>query len=376
MAVRIFFYFILIFLSTNSYSLERIKIGIIAEKKIKHLAANYFPEISQDALNLLIEEYKEKFLSKGIIIELEYFQLNKDAISAVSATRKAINSDIVAAVGLPISKYALVGGKILKKSNLTVIAPYASSSKLINYQPNLLLTSLFGGDISKYLEKYITKDLKTKKVVLNIVTWDRNYSKTLYQSFSESYKSKNTLVKTTEKNPDLKGILNTYNKHKPDVIFVPNFPVANVKIIKMLVNNGFKGNFVAPATWGDSSYSNFDKLMGGFKYNGYTLRSRTQYSISRKESEFRNRLTSIYNKEYSVLAANYYESLKFILDRMLAVKGKVTRGKLNKLLLEKPSTDTMFGKVCFIKGKRCDGEKINVVKVVEGKWSFHKSFGI
>lgn len=314
----------------------------------------------QAGIRMAIRDRQAELNKAGLELGSRYHNIGESHHTAMTATQNAVDSDSVAAVGLPTSYYADFGGKALTGSELVMISPYATSTDLRKYAENLILMSPMNSEFSKGVEETLAKHQRDSKPVI-VVPWDNAYSKNLYEELSTEFRQKSHLIKVLddERNHDLivKQVLET----KPSAVILFTFPAFTGKLIKAFSHKNFKGPFYGGDSWGEGENAPLHKITRGLDFVGWTLRANSEYIQDKRVDQFVERFSKDADVFFGTEAGLYYDAVNLIVDRILEIGTAVNREKLRKALLESPRRCGIFSGSC-VKGKE-SSKMLHLIKI-------------
>lgn len=338
------------------------------------LSADATKDFSSEAMALAVEDRREEFRKLGLSIRFKPHYLKDEPMSPFYKLEEVMKSDAVAAVGFGNSDQALVAAPLLKNSSLLVVSPYATSTAILSFEPNLLMFAASNAELAKSIETFINTSLKPKRLTA-VVAWDSAYSQNLYTSLSEEFRSHIKLIKTTEAIQDIKTLVKMGLADSPDAILIPNSEVNTATLIKVFSEEGFKGVFVGPETWGEATDNRFKTLTAGAPFLGYSIRQFSRFKISAAEERLTVRLDKSIARQYSTIAGLYYDSTNYVLDLIKLAAADVGRQQILTLSKTHRKHNGLTGPAC-LSTAICPGRTSQVVRIKNGAFKYERSFAL
>lgn len=324
----------------------------------------YRASLIDAAITMAQKDWEASSEQKRYNFEIVHYKYGDSTIEALDVVRQALNGDTVAAIGLTTSEYAAVAAPLLQGTSYTVISPYASAHSLMRYHPNLLLMDDPTTVEAKAITQFIEDELRPKKP-LAIVAWDSIYSKDLYMALPKTLQQKFHLIKVLNDSKNLEKISLQVMQYKPDLIFLPLFGIFAGHLIKEMTSAGYQGIFVGGQSWGETNGKAFQTITQGVDFLGYEVRIPSRHFLSSEQKKFAERFEREFQVVFSPLAANIYDSLFFLFNRINRLKETPSREIVQKLIQQERSFTGTMGKVCLF-DEWCDTRTYSVLKV-DGK---------
>lgn len=347
-------------LKADTKQLHKVEIAYITfDDKLGMIKPTY-PMIDT-AVRIALNDRRSQLMRKGWDVSIRTYLLAEEPIKVRDTMKLILGGPTIGGVGLSVSAYATIGGPVIKDTDYTVVSPFATATKLLKYAPNLLLLSDPNTGVSSALEKFLNENFSGKKVV-SIVTWNRSYNKDLYQSMSDKFKKESRLIKLVSTNYDISAIADEALNGNPEVIFIPNFADISAVIIKEFTNRGYKGIFVSGDTWGETQGNAFQKLTQGLNFVAYTIRQYSRYDLPEKSQKLQKRLERLSEEKFNIVPILFYDSMSYLLERLLEIQGVPTRSALQAAILNNQIHEGIVGKSCLI-SEKCVDRKYKVLRV-------------
>ena len=332
----------------NNTELEEVKIGVFLQEFNDGIkTTEYAPEIIH-AVNKALALKKDALAAKGLRVSTTNYFLKEEETSSFEVMTQALEDDTIGGVGLSVSYFAKLGGPAIKNTNYLVVSPYATSTSLLEFEPNLRLFSATNLKRTQALEKFVSTQLNPTSMVA-IVDWSSLYSKDFFLGFESEFRKRIHLIKVVEKNLDYKKVSTEAMLRNPQVVILPNWGPISASFIKEMTELGYKGIFVGGDSWGDSKATGFFDFTGGVDFKGYVIR---QYSIHTLNDQ-----AILLNKEFyhdsdrkpRLLPLIFFESTSYLLNLILSVDGKPNRKKLMDAVEQVPLHQGVLGNNCLVK---------------------------
>ncbi len=354
---------------------RHIEIAIIARSDKPSINTPSYVGIARQGAKLAIEDYKARLFRRGLVVKARDYFVTDDSLSAHQEAQKAMTDGTLFAVGLQSSNDAAVAAKAVEGSDYVLLSTFATSTDLRKFWPNLILMSPTN-DIEANAVEMWTLNQKRFKRIAALINWENQYSKNMYDNFSQSFKNRVELFKVISEmqNPD--QWVERVVAFKPDVIVLPSFPVPAATAIQMLVAAGYRGEFVAGATWGDSTDQRFAEILKDIPYKGSIIRPYSILNPTKKEVVLKNRLKKEFGfDDYTPIAALYYDTTSLALESLLKIGRNVTRESFLKRMKKQEKYSGVLGTFC-LNDRHCAARTFRVLKVENNIRSYLTSFSV
>lgn len=358
-------------------TLREVSIALL-EIDPKEVGSKARPErrrIIEAAMQLAVSDRAADLARSGLRLTIELNDIFQSHESASTAVKKTLSGKSLVAVGLPTSYYAEHGGLSLKGTELAVISPFATSSKLERHAPNLILLMPTNRYSATAFSSFVSSDIKPKNTVA-IVPWDNAFSRDFYEEIPESMRASTKLIKILDDQQDLGTVTAQVDNLKPDVILLTSFPAFTGKIMRALHESGFRGTFVGPSSWGEGEGKPLHALTKDLPIRAFTVRETSEYFTTSEQTAFVGRFNQVTGMTFSSEAGLYYDGANLAIDRILEVGKGVDRTSLYKALVRKPVRCGIFTNVCPKGNKATSFYTFHVVSLEGGKFSPHKELHI
>ena len=364
---NIFAVLIVYFLSSSLlYSSEKVTIAFMDRGRTsswRHL-------ILEETIKMTLLDYEKVLKKRNIKIDLKKFFVPRyKNILVPEITQKAIESNAVVAIGHDLSSHALLAAPKIEKSNLSLISPYATSSKL-KFSKNIYQTAGSNNERAQALSHYIQNVKKVKSLVA-IVSWNDPYSKNYFHDF-EKYFSGSIKLHKVLKDKIYFDKLNLPKKNKHFLLVT--FPMQTAILIKKINNINENAIYFGPDSWGETNdhKEQITPITHNLSFTGLTLRKYTKHYSSKEETYFKERIKKRTNGKYSVLAALYYDSFRFVLESIIKVHPFINRNKLNQYMSSNPYFKGILGPICFRPSKCSQNLTYHIIKLDGTGFSYYE----
>ena len=301
--------------------------------------------IIEAAMQMALTDRAPDLAKVGLRLTIEQNDIYQAPDSAAKAVTKSIEGKSIAAIGLPTSYYAEHGGIALQGSELTVISPFATSSKLVRFSKNLLLLMPPNNQSAKAFGQVVREELKARSVAI-VVPWDNAFSQDFYTELPESLREKSTLIKVLDDQQNLDSVTRKITELKPDVVVLTSFPAFTGKLMRSIHEQGFRGVFVGPSSWGEGDGKPLHALTKDLPIRSMTLRETSEYFVTEAQQKFVARFNQTTGLTFSSEAGLYYDAANLVIDRVTSVGNQVSREKLTQALRSDPQRCGIFSNVC------------------------------
>jgi branched-chain amino acid transport system substrate-binding protein len=348
---------------------KTVKVSVLTEvpEVVKDL--DVFKSIPATA-QIALESRKKQLQAAGIEVVFDYHQNKMDPSELHDTMKKVYDSDAIAAVGYRSSAGVEYASKIIQGTDFVAVSPFATAAKAFDLKPNYYAVVAGNKEIAKHLEDFIRKDLKSKRP-LSIVAWDSPYSRDFHESFSTGFLKQVKLLKTWESLDGFEKELDGIRKYNPDVIILPNFPMASASLIRILTNAGIKPVFVGADSWGEGEQSVMPKILKQYDYRAYTIRQFSIFQLTEKQLNFKKTLKEKYGSEYASVTGLYHDSILLILDLILKSKNNLTRKGILEAAKKVKNIEGVMGKNC-LSSHVCPGRSFTILGLNPKGYQVHR----
>lgn len=370
---------VLMSLGVTAWGAEKtIKLGVIAE------LTGDMPAVGASCRNAAEMAVKEINAAGGLKVGKDKMKVELvvednagKADQSAAAAQKLITQDEVAAiVGPNASRYAIPASEIAESSETVLITPWSTNPKTTldantnqpkKYVFRACFIDPFQGGV---LAKFALESLKAKKAaVLYDVASD--YNKGIAEVFKQNYEKMGGKVVAfetyTTNDKDFSAQLTKIKDAKPDVIFLPNYYSEVPLQVQQAKRLGITVPFIGSDSWG----SNELLTLGGADLNGYYFS--THYAADNAAPVAKKFITD-YEKAYGAkpddVAALTYDAFGLLFNSIKNA-GKADRESIRAALSTLPSYKGVTGDMKFQADSRDPVKSAVILKIVDGKFTFH-----
>ncbi|MGV3010189.1 ABC transporter substrate-binding protein [Streptococcus thoraltensis] len=287
--------------------------------------------------------------------------------SATVTTNLTTENEVNAIVGPMVSSAVASASPNAEKAAVPLVAPAATQDDLTvtkdgktrQYMFRTTFVDSYQGEV---LSKFVSNDLKAKKVVLYYDN-SSDYSKGIAKEFKKKYKGDIVSESTFQaKDTDFQSALTKFKDADFDAIVMPGYYQEVGTIIKQAREIGIDAPIVGPDGFAD------DKLveLAGTK-NSSNVYYVSGYSAktSDKAAEFAKAYKEKYGEEPSMFAALGYDSVYMVAD---AAEGAKNSAEIAKNLAKTKDFEGATGTMTIDK-KHNPVKSVSVVGLTDGKES-------
>ncbi|WP_242257766.1 ABC transporter substrate-binding protein [Streptococcus thoraltensis] len=287
--------------------------------------------------------------------------------SATVTTNLTTENEVNAIVGPMVSSAVASASPNAEKAAVPLVAPAATQDDLTvtkdgktrQYMFRTTFVDSYQGEV---LSKFVSNDLKAKKVVLYYDN-SSDYSKGIAKEFKKKYKGDIVSESTFQaKDTDFQSALTKFKDADFDAIVMPGYYQEVGTIIKQAREMGIDAPIVGPDGFAD------DKLveLAGTK-NASNVYYVSGYSAktSDKAAEFAKAYKEKYGEEPSMFAALGYDSVYMVAD---AAEGAKNSAEIAKNLAKTKDFEGATGTMTIDK-KHNPVKSVSVVGLTDGKES-------
>ena len=270
---------------------------------------------------------------------------NKSELSEAStvSTNLVTQAKVNAIVGPATSGSTGAAITNAAKAGVPLVTPSGTQDDLTKGQEYLFRATFIDSFQGKILSKYVTDNLKAKKVVLYYDN-SSDYAKGMAKAFQEEYKGEIVATETfASKDTDFQAALTKFKDKDFDALVVPGYYTEAGKIVNqargmgidkpIVGGDGFNGEeFVQQATAERASNIYF---ISGFS---------TTVDVSAKAKAFLEAYRAKYNEEPSTFSALAYDSVYLVAN---AAKGAKNSGEIKDNLAKTKDFDGVTGQTSF-----------------------------
>lgn len=299
---------------------DKIKIGFNFEETGE--VASYGTAEKRGA-ELAVEEINKAGGVNGKEIEV----VSKDnksetAEAATVSTNLVTQSKVNAIVGPATSGATAASVSNASKAGVPLVTPSATQDDLTKNQDYLFRATFIDSFQGKIINKYVTDNLKAKKVILYYDN-SSDYAKGIAKAFQDEFKGEIVATETfASKDTDFQAALTKFKNQDYDAIVIPGYYTEAGKIVKqardlgidkpIVGGDGFNSDeFISQAT--PAAASNV------YYVSGYT----TTGEMSDKAKKFLDAYKAKYNEEPSMFAALAYDSVYMVAESAKEAKTSV-----------------------------------------------------
>lgn len=351
---------------------KTVKVSILAEVPEVVKDIDFYNAIPATA-KFALESRKMQLKNAGIDVLFDFYQHEMDPPELNAKMKQVYQSDSIASVGFRSSAGVEYTSQVIKGTDFVAIAPFASNSAIFELKPNYYGIIAGNREIAGHLENFIDQELKSARL-LTIATWDSPYSRDFYESFSQDFRKKTMLIKTWENLNGIESQMKTIVDYRPDVIVLPNFPVASASLIRMIRNAGINPIFVGADSWGEGENSVMLKVLDNVSFVGYTIRQFSLFNLTDKQKKFKDAMRKKYNADYASVTGLYHDAIVFILDLLIKNKNNLTRGAILKSAKESKYIDGVMGRNC-LSSHECPGRTFTILQMTKRGYKIKKVVG-
>lgn len=318
--------------------------------------------IIEKAIELAVASYKEILKKRDIEVSLKYFDIKSIPTGAIQEVKLAIDSNAIVAIGLSTSNTAKIAADLFGQKDLTIISPYATESGLREHYPKFILLPPDNDSMAETMVK-LAKKVSHRR--LAIVAWDCPYCRNLFQLISRHEKNDVKLIRAINDSENMNRLALEVIQEKPDLIYLPNFSLFSSQVISALSKKGFRGIFVGGDGWGDSTNGPFYAGINKQPFQGFMVTNFTIHDPPNGFDLFSKKFEESIQTYPKGIACYYYDTFALVLEKIMGIKGTITRDKMNQALKDTITFNGKFGKYCLNKSICSTESQLKVLKLDE-----------
>ena len=231
------------------------------------------------------------------------------------------------------------------KAGVPIITPSATQDDLTNKQDYLFRATFIDSYQGKIISKYVTDNLKAKKVVL-YYDQSSDYAKGMADAFKKEFKGEIVATETFQsKDPDFQAALTKIKGKEFDALVVPGYYTEAGKIVNQARGLGIDQTIVGPDGFGDAKFveqATPAAATNVYYVSGFT----TSGEMSEKAKKFIEAYKAKYKEEPSMFAALAYDSVYMAAE---AAKGAKTSVDIKDNLAKLKDFDGVTGSITIDK---------------------------
>ncbi|AOS71994.1 ABC transporter substrate-binding protein [Streptococcus gordonii] len=277
----------------------------------------------QKAAKLAVDEINKAGGVDGKQIEITDKD-NKSELSEAStvSTNLVTQAKVNAIIGPATSGGTGAAITNAAKASVPLITPSGTQDDLTKGQDYLFRTTFIDSFQGKILSKYVTDDLKAKKVVLYYDN-SSDYAKGIAKAFQEEYKGEIVATETfASKDTDFQAALTKFKGKDFDALVVPGYYTEAGKIVNQARGMGID----KPIVGGDGfnseefiSQATPAAATNVYYVSGYS----TSGDMTAKAKKFLEAYKAKYNEEPSMFSALAYDSVYMVAEASKGAKNSV-----------------------------------------------------
>ena len=277
----------------------------------------------QKAAKLAVDEINKAGGVDGKQIEITDKD-NKSELSEAStvSTNLVTQAKVNAIIGPATSGGTGAAITNAAKASVPLITPSGTQDDLTKGQDYLFRTTFIDSFQGKILSKYVTDNLKAKKVVLYYDN-SSDYAKGIAKAFQEEYKGEIVATETfASKDTDFQAALTKFKGKDFDALVVPGYYTEAVKIVNQARGMGID----KPIVGGDGfnseefiSQATPAAATNVYYVSGYS----TSGDMTAKAKKFLEAYKAKYNEEPSMFSALAYDSVYMVAEASKGAKNSV-----------------------------------------------------
>ena len=277
----------------------------------------------QKAAKLAVDEINKAGGADGKQIEITDKD-NKSELSEAStvSTNLVTQAKVNAIIGPATSGGTGAAITNAAKASVPLITPSGTQDDLTKGQDYLFRTTFIDSFQGKILSKYVTDNLKAKKVVLYYDN-SSDYAKGIAKAFQEEYKGEIVATETfASKDTDFQAALTKFKGKDFDALVVPGYYTEAGKIVNQARGMGID----KPIVGGDGfnseefiSQATPAAATNVYYVSGYS----TSGDMTAKAKKFLEAYKAKYNEEPSMFSALAYDSVYMVAEASKGAKNSV-----------------------------------------------------
>lgn len=358
--------------STNVFNpATEIKIGAIYSMTGSDAANNL------RGLNGTLLAVKEINRQGGILGKKIILQIYDDeslTAGAKECARKAVKDSVVAILGCTYSRVAMAAATIAQSDQVPLVAHIATHTALTSIGEYVFRACYNNRLQSQLLAKFVLTELKIKDAAILFLEGD-SYSVDLKEDFIAAFKSGGGKIVSEfgfkKDDTDFAQPLQTIQKLKPALLFIPAYISQSGMICKQAVRMGIKSIFLGADGWDD----------GIFSYSGTNITN--SYFIDHWDLAVENpgskRFCTAYATEYgNKIAPNSNSALAY--DAVYLLKSAITEaGSFNRKAIREKLQNIKFngitGDIIFDENRNPAKQAV-IKKIINDSIVYFKSIKI
>ncbi|HPS88053.1 MAG TPA: ABC transporter substrate-binding protein [Spirochaetota bacterium] len=351
---------------------ENIKIGFIGP--MTGDPGNYGKVMSQ-SIQIAVDEFNAEGGAHDFKAELVIEDAGTDAEKGIAAMKRlAYDDNIFGLVGACYSTVSLAIAPIAEASKILMISP-ASTHKDLPDKGKFIFRNIMNDALQAVVfAKYLYEVDKVKNVA--ILYLETDYSRTLAMDFKAQYEKDGGKVVAVESghygDKDFMRQLKKIKSHKPESLYLPNYPAETAVILEQMQQLGFKTRIYSADSFANSQFfETSSDLTEGVIYTQMAEQPESS-SLKNFKAEYHAKwgikpdalnlddIKVFYNGSVywgakpNRFSFNAYDGAKIILNaiRGASVKGpngslKIDRDKVREIVAKTKDYDGASGKITF-----------------------------
>ena len=300
----------------------------------------------QKGAQLAVDEINAAGGIDGKQIEVVDKDNKSETAEAASVTTNLVTQSKVAAIVGPATSGATAAAVAnATKAGVPLISPSATQDGLTKGQDYLFIGTFQDSYQGKIISKYVTDNLKAKKVVL-YYDQSSDYAKGMADAFKKEFKGEIVATETFQsKDTDFQAALTKIKGKEFDALVVPGYYTEAGKIVNQARGLGIDQTIVGPDGFGDAKFveqATPAAATNVYYVSGFT----TSGEMSEKAKKFIEAYKAKYKEEPSMFAALAYDSVYMAAE---AAKGAKTSVDIKDNLAKLKDFDGVTGSITIDK---------------------------
>ncbi|MEQ1875933.1 MAG: ABC transporter substrate-binding protein [Bdellovibrionia bacterium] len=316
-------------LSAFAEKLTEVKIGLASNfSEVSTGSSNPYGGYFKDGVTLALSDSEARLKAKGITVKTQDFDYGASDIKVLAATRRAIESNVLAVIGYNYSSNALLAAPLHQKAKLPMLTPSASANRLGQFGRYIHMGSIDNSFMGEILARTARNKLKARKAIL-LPAVNCAYCSDLAESFTHQFQKLGGTISASfpvlEDDKDFSSIADQLKNLDFDVVLVPNQELTSSRLIAAMVKAGISKPFVGADGWGNIG-KEFFGILGGASFSGY---STSHWHPDLKDEKSR-KFVDAYRKRFSKLPNDSsvlaYDATLLLVDALIEAKALTSEG--------------------------------------------------
>ena len=327
--------------------IKTIKVAIVVRESAKKTTVSSNHQISLKTTQLALNERKEELSKKGYKLEIHDFYYKEDKLSGFHIAKELELKGFDVVIGFQASESALSAAKAIAGSTLTILSPFATTTKLIPHSKNVVQLAGNNGLIAKDFGKFIRNNFGNKKILI-VASWDNSYTRDFSENLGIKDLQSVETVKVLEHKLDLSKALSVLQTFDPDIVINENYPYISGSIVQSFSKAGFKGTFISADAWGEGTDSRFMKLVKDSDFKGLIYRKYSRFNPNPQIRSLSKRLDFVSRAQLPISSCLFYDSANLFVDTILKIpSASYSRGELQHKLTNMKKYQGIAGEHCL-----------------------------